>query len=97
MAIIFEIIDKSGRKIYLTNERWKHIVAEHPEMQNKLEFIKETLINPHKIIDHSFSIDNLKYYYHHFKTTKYKYLRVIVKYLNGKGFIITSHFVNKIE
>lgn len=50
--MIIEIIDKSGRKIHLTEERWKHIS---------------------------------------------KHLRVIVNYLNGDGFIVTAHFVEKIQ
>ena len=32
---LFEIIDKSGRKIYVTNERWSHIASEHPVMRIK--------------------------------------------------------------
>ena len=31
--MIFEIIDKTGRKIKLTKEQWKHIKREHPEIE----------------------------------------------------------------
>ena len=34
---IFEIKDKTGRKIYLTKERWKHICEEHPDVSDNLE------------------------------------------------------------
>ena len=40
MINIFEIIDKTGRKIKLTKERWKHItspVSPHAYMTNYLE------------------------------------------------------------
>ena len=43
---LFEIIDKSGRKIYVTNERWSHIASEHPAIADKIEDIKDTLSKP---------------------------------------------------
>lgn len=55
MDYIFEVIDKSGRKIHLSKERWSHITSPqslHPYMTNYLENIKETLINPRVIIQH---------------------------------------------
>ncbi|MBS3124621.1 hypothetical protein J4437_08415 [Candidatus Woesearchaeota archaeon] len=93
---IFEVRDKTKRWIYLTDKRYSHIM-QHSEMQNKIEEIKETLINPLKIINYSLE-DDIKYYYRYYKNRKStaKYLRVIVKYLNGKGFIITSYFVDRI-
>lgn len=93
---IFEMKDKSGRIIYLSDERYKHILK-HPEMQNKftLQWIEETLLKPLKIVD----IDEyVRYYYRYYKDrkSKAKYLRVIVKYLNGEGFIISAYFIEKI-
>jgi hypothetical protein len=35
------VIDRHGNEIYLTDERWRHIVREHPEMLNyKPHFLK---------------------------------------------------------
>ena len=95
--MIFEITDKTGRKIYLTEERCKHILK-HPEMSNQLENIKDTLLNPLKIISYELE-NNIFYYYRYYKNRKSiaKYLRVIVKYLNSKGFIITAYFIDKIK
>ena len=94
---VIEIIDKTKRTIFLSEERYKHIVK-HEEMQNKLEWVKETLENPIKIATY-FPEENVKYYYRYYKeiTLKAKYLRVIVKYLNGKGFIITAYFVEHLK
>lgn len=94
---ILEIIDKTKRKIHLNEERYKHILK-HPEMQNELETIKETLKEPLKITDYNLD-ENIKYYYRHYKNkdSKAKYLRVIVKYLNGKGFIVTAYFMENIK
>ena len=95
MTNILEVIDKTKRVIYLTDERYKHILK-HPEMQNKLEFIRKTLENPLKIMDFE---ENVKFYYTYHKNikSKAKYLRVIVKYLNGNGFIVTAYFVDKLR
>ena len=98
MTWIFEFEDKSGRKIHLSNERWKHINQEHPEVAPYIEEIKETLKNPIKITDYEFD-DKIKYYYKYLKEreSKAKYLLVIVKYLNNHGFIITAYFVRYIK
>ena len=95
MEFIFEIRDKTGRMIYLTPERYKHILK-HPEMHNSLEEIKETIAFPHKIIVCPID-ENIRYYYRHYKNkkSKAKYLRLVIKYLNGRGFIITAHYTNK--
>jgi len=93
MTRILEVKDKTGGIIYLTDERYKHI-KKHPEMQNSLNIIEETIRNPQKIIDFPLDLD-VKYYYRHYKNrkSKAKYLRVIVKYLNEEGFVITAYFV----
>ena len=95
--LLFEIKDKSGRTIYLTQERWKHISKEHPNISGKIEEIKNILTNP-VIITESEKNVNVKFYYKYYKKAKFKkYLLVIVRYLNGKGFIITSFYIDKIQ
>ena len=37
MDIIFEVIDKTGRKIHLSKERWSHITMIHSEMSSYRE------------------------------------------------------------
>ena len=97
MNNVLEVKDKTGRKIYLSKERWKHItspVSPHTYMVNYLENVKETLIKPDKILDDAGN-NGKKYYYKYYKNNK-QYLKVIVKYLNGEGFVITSYFVKNI-
>jgi len=96
MKIIFEVTDKTKRKIHLSNERWKHILG-HPQMHNQIENIQITLKDPNTI--RYFEKDeNVRYFYKEFKNRDLseRYLLVSVKYLNGEGFIITSFFTNKI-
>ncbi len=98
MANIFELIDKTGRKIRLTKRQWRETNLKHPSMASYLEEIKETLVKPDAITDYSID-ENVRYYYRYFKhiKSKNKYLLVIVRYLNGEGFIIKSYFEDRIK
>ena len=95
MAWIFEIKDKSGRKIHLSDERWKHITKEHSVLANRMEDIKDVLSNPLSIKTSKYD-ENVRYYYKYHKKLS-KYLMVSVKYLNGEGFIITAFYTGKLE
>ena|SRR3989344_8597031 len=96
MLDIFEIIDKTGRKIRLTEKQWKHI-QKHPHMDNSLERIKETIKNC-TIIRYDEFNEKINYFYREYKDmdSRERYLFVSVIYLNGDGFIITSFYTNKI-
>ena len=98
MAWIFEIKDKSNRKIHLSKERWSHINQEHPEVSEYLQEMQETIENPVKIKIYKYD-GNVRYYYRYYKSRESaaKYMLVIVKYLNGNGFIITAYFVRNIK
>ena len=95
MPSIFEITDKSKRKVRLTTERWKHIQAEHPQIKN-MEELKTALTDPLKITPSKHDPEQVSYYYHYNKPLK-RYLFVAVKYLNGDGFIITAYYMRKIQ
>jgi len=94
---IFEITDKTGRKIRLTKKQWEHIIGIHSEMINYLEEMQETINKPIKTIFQEKG--NLYRYYNYIKHRKHpeKYLRIIVKYLNNHGFILTAHFVKNLQ
>lgn len=94
LKMIFEITDKTGRKIHLSKERGSHIKKDHPDVEE--EEIKLTLQKPIKII---YKGKNKHFYYQYFKYKKFpsKFIRVIVKYLNGEGFVISAYFVKNIN
>lgn len=96
--IILSVLDKNGKLIYLSNERWKHIINEHPIISNRIAEITETITNPLIVKETKFD-PNKKRFYRFYKNIKLKekYLLVVIKYLNGNGFIITSFFVRKIK
>ena len=93
MLNIFEVIDKTGRKIYLEQGEWDHILK-HKYMAQYLEDIKETVINPDFIVHHKFD-HSRRNYYHYYKERK-RYLSVSVKYLNGDGYVVTTFITRKI-
>lgn len=98
MDYVFEIEDKTGRKIHLTKERWRHITAPsspHTYMTNYLEEIQQTLIRPDKIVHSVYDYERFRYYKYY--KDKEQFLRVIVRYLNGTGFVITAYFVASIR
>ena len=97
MEIIFEIDDKNKRKIHLSKERYKHILK-HPNMHDQLENIKRTLQNPTTMRYYE-EDESVVYYYKEFKNrnASERYLLVSVKYLNSKGFVITSFLTNRIN
>jgi len=94
---VLEIIDASGRTIRLTRERWSHITEEHPEVASYVNDFPEILLHPTKITHYEYD-DKVHYYYKYYKNRALstKYLLIIVKYLNGEGFIITAYFVRNI-
>ena len=97
MEWIFEIEDLTGRKIHLSQEQWSHINSDHPEISAYVEEMKDILKNPALVTTLSYD-EQVHYFYRYYKnrTSPAKYLLIVVKYLNGKGFIITSYFVRKI-
>ncbi len=98
MNILFEVIDKTDRKLRMTDYNWQHIVRRHPEIASQKENVIETLEKPDKITD-SPDKEEIKYYYKYYKNlpSPFRFMRVIAKYLNGSGFIISSHFVRAIQ
>ena len=92
--IIFEEIDKTRRKIRLTQTSWNHIRDEHPEIVDHEELIK-VIKMPDKILA-SDRDDSVALYFLYKKQRK-EFLKVSVKYLNGEGFIITAHHTSKLQ
>jgi len=97
MDWIFEIEDITGRRIHLSKEQWSHINSDHPEISPYVEEMKDILRNPALVKTLNYD-KKVRYFYRYYKNrdSPAKYLLLVVKYLNGKGFIITSYFVRTI-
>ena len=88
---LFEVKDKSGRLIRLTDIQWSHISVRHPIVEK--EKIQETIKNPN-VVNEKDGLMLFHNYYKHRKDSE-KYLRVIIKYLNGDGYVITAYYMRK--
>lgn len=62
------VMDKWGHEIYLTDERWRHIVFRHPDMDGRKEQVLVTLKNGSREEN---PIGSSKYIY----SKKFKHLR----------------------
>ena len=91
-----ETYDKQGNLIYLTNERWRHIVETHPEMKKYKKELIHTLRKGRKKQD---LLDHAKYkYYQRFDNLEkgYNHIVAVVKFkLKGEekqnNFILTAY------
>ncbi len=98
MNHVFEILDKLGKLVRLTKERWSHIKSDHPEMAAELENIMDCVSNPEFTKTSEYD-QSVKFYYRYYKNRKSvaKYLLTAVKHLNGNGFVITAFYTNKVK
>ena len=94
---VLETNSKLGKRIRLTEVQWDHIAYKHKEIIDQIEKIKRVLEDPDTIY-FSPSEDNYQYckLYRETPVTE-KYLLLVVKHLNGEGFVITAFFVSRIK
>lgn len=93
-----ETKSKMGVKIRLSQPRWNHILSKHPEMEDQMEYISQTLESPDTVYFVP-SRDNY-HYYRLFPDTPVKYdkhLSVIARHLNEEGFVITAYYTSRIN
>jgi hypothetical protein len=95
--MIFQITTKLDKLVTLDERRYEHIL-DHAEMKNQIERIKETLKEPEEIRESVYDKSVWLFYRFYPKTpvTK-KYMLVVVKVLNSKGFIITAFYTDEIK
>jgi hypothetical protein len=89
------LTDHEGRTIRLTAERQAHIL-EHPELEDQLDRLKETIAQPSVII--ATAVDETVHVYHrHYVSTPVtsKFLLVAVKILETDAFVLTAFFSSR--
>ncbi|MGB9671535.1 MAG: PBECR2 nuclease fold domain-containing protein [Candidatus Bathyarchaeales archaeon] len=81
----------NGTKVLLTDERWKHIVLRHPELENKLSLVLDTVANPDEVyLDHAGMFHALK----RLSGEVSDYLVVIYGKENREGYIRTTFYTS---
>ncbi|MCZ7584975.1 MAG: PBECR2 nuclease fold domain-containing protein [Deltaproteobacteria bacterium] len=86
-----------GRHVRLSSVQWTHILERHPEMAGQQEKFTETLREPEAVL---YDRDEENYQYlKRFRQSPVtdKFLLLVVRHLNGDGFVITAFFVSRVR
>ncbi|MDI6801360.1 MAG: hypothetical protein QMD01_04825 [Thermodesulfovibrionales bacterium] len=94
MDIYFEVKSSFGKIIRTTLSHWELITKlKHPEIEGKEIEVQKCLSEPIEIRKSSEDSD---VYLYHSSYMRY-YICVVVRHLNGGGFIITAYITDKIK
>lgn len=89
------VFSRNGVPVRFTEERWRHIVDHHPEMENQRDKILETIGEPDLIQEGDFgALLAIRFYPKTPLTSKYLVLayREVTK---DDGFVLTAYFTNR--
>ena len=86
-----EIIAFNGTKVVLTEERWKHILVRHSELENKINRVMEAVMRPDEsYVDPTGAIHTLKRLIDEVSD----YLVVIYRKTDREGYIRTAYYMS---
>ncbi len=91
-----KFIDYWDTEVELTEERWEHIVKEHPEIEALREQIGMVLIGPDYVKRSLRDKDVWLYYKYEEMLYNGKYLLVVVK-RGQRSFVVTCYVTDKIK
>ena len=95
--VVLEVRSKLEKVIRLDDYRWRHVLA-HPEMDNQLSKVEETLVDPDEVRESVRSSSVWLFYKLYAETpASRKYLLVAAQVLDGEGFIVTAFFTDKVK
>jgi hypothetical protein len=80
--------DPSGRPVELTEERWRHIARRHPEIETCRELVLQAVQKPDREIVGRLSNETWLYLE---TDAPSAWLKVIVAYAEGRGYIVTAY------
>ena len=93
LDILFTILTPLGFAVRTTRQYWELIQRKHPEVIGKEAEVQDCLRQP-ELVRHSKQDQTVYLFY--ISQPPY-YLVVVVKRLNGEGFIITSYLSDKVK
>ena len=90
----FEVTSSLGKRIRLSEEYWQKIIeTKHPVMTGQDELVKQALTNSEQVRrsrkDPAVHL--------HYRKSDGRYCCVVVKHLNGNGFVITAYLTDTIK
>lgn len=92
--IRFTVVCIPGKHITVTEECWQKIITiKHPSVAGRDAQVQETLTDLDEVRE-SKSDPQIKLYYRNYANL---HLCIVIKHLNGHGFIITTYFTDRIK
>ena len=91
-----EYRDKLGNRVELTEERWSHIVKEHPEVSRFKDKIADVLCEPDYIKKSNRADDVLMFYKRYHDVWNGKYLLVVIK-KDSRSFVLTCYITDVVK
>lgn len=88
--------DIFGNPVDLTDERWRHIITQHPEVAVCRERLGEVLARPTYVKRSRRAEDVLLYYRQYADLPGGNYLLIVVK-RELRSFVLTSYLVDRIR
>ena len=89
--------DHEGQHIRLTDERWDHILLDHPEMAEFKWTIGETLKSPDAVLSSKSDPDRVREFYKDIPDVSLsRFMRVVVCFEADSPFVLTAHPARRI-
>ena len=90
----FEVTSSLGKRIRISDEYWQTIIeTKHPVMAGREELVKQALTSPEQVRR---SRKDTAVHLHYRKINGH-YCCVVVKHLNGDGFVVTAYLTDTIK
>ncbi len=90
----FEVTSSLGKRIRISDEYWQTIIeTKHPVMAGREELVKQALTSPEQVRR---SRKDTAVHLHYRKINGH-YCCVVVKHLNGDGFVVTACLTDTIK
>ena len=87
MTVLGSVTDPDGRQVEVTCERWAHVLDIHPEVEHACKDVLRAVSDP----DHQTPgrLSNERWYYLA-EAGPSRWLKVVVAYGDGRGWIVTA-------
>ena len=91
----WEVVDRAGRSVYITRERWEHIIDKHVELDSRLDDVLTTIRDGRR---RQTKRDPQTYiYYRRYNDLPEPYDTILVfvafRYQQNNGTILSNNFV----
>lgn len=86
-SVLASTLDPDGRPVDLTEERWQHIVAGHPELRPHLQSVMAAVRNPDRRMAGRSAAEEWFYLE---GAGPSRWLKVVVHFESGRGRIVTA-------